>query len=70
VANGLPRTAKYKELNVEDHLRFIDNDLDDNDYRIELLAKATNRKLNYVLVTMVSLLLVICGTLVAAVVRA
>jgi hypothetical protein len=68
MTNGMSRVEKYRHLTVEDHLRFIDNDLDANEHRIELLTRAITKKLNWILVTFVSLLVVLCGGLLTALV--
>lgn len=65
---------------MEEHLHQLGADMDANDINRELLIKAMgedaqrryeeiSKKLNWVLTTFVSLILLVCGTLLAVVVR-
>jgi hypothetical protein len=69
MSNGLPRTTKYKNLPLEEHLALIDNDLDNNDFQLELITKLAGKRLNYILITFVALLVTTIGTLLAIIVQ-
>lgn len=69
MSNGLSRVEKYRYLSAEEHLRMLDNELDSMERARELLIDKWNTKLNWTLTTFVSLILLVCGTLLAVVIK-
>lgn len=75
MANGLPRTTKYQDLNAERHLFYLDNDLDTMDVKMEerdnQVAKALGKMdstLTRILWAFIGLLITVLGALIAVVV--
>ena len=80
MSNGLPRTQKYARLPTADHLLALDDDLDTLDANREILLRTLNEsaekryesmntKMTWVLTSFMSLIFLVCGTLLAVVIR-
>jgi hypothetical protein len=69
MSNGQSRVEKYRHLSVEEHLHMLDNELDAQEVLRKQLIERWDRKLNWTLTTFVSLLVLICGTLLAVVIK-
>ncbi len=67
--NGESRVEKYRALSVEEHLHQLDNELDAQEKARNDLIDKWNHKLNWVLTTFVSLILLVCGTLLAVIIK-
>ena len=67
--NGESRVEKYRSLSVEEHLHQLDNELDAQEKARNDLIALWDKKLNWVLTSFVSLILLVCGTLLAVVIK-
>jgi hypothetical protein len=69
MVNGQPRVERFAKLPVEEHLHMLDNELDTQEKLRRDLIDKWERKLNWILTTFISLLVLLCGTLLAVVIK-